>query len=154
MSGPVGSPCLGRAARRWCLLALAAALAACSRPGPVPSPTAAPCSAQAAAFVAAAESAISAWDAAEAVARAADGDALGAAIERLTALRADLSALQPPECALPAKVAISAYMGLAIDVQNALYMNDCRLCMEETERQAAAARQAAVDALAVLQPAP
>jgi len=55
---------------------------------------------------------------------------------------------------VPAKVAISRYMALTIDVHNAYLMNDCRMCTEETEHQAGAARAEALEALEALRPAP
>ncbi|NLD44383.1 MAG: hypothetical protein GX657_12935 [Chloroflexi bacterium] len=123
-------------------------------PAPVAAPTAAPCAVEAASFVAAARAALSTWDEAEDAANAAEGDALGTAIERLTAARGGFTALEAPECARAAKVAITRYMDLTIEVQNAIYGDDCRLCIEEMEMQAAAARRSALSGLADLEPAP
>ncbi len=147
---------IGRLAGVLVLLGLLAAgcVPSAAGPAPVAAPTAAPCAVEAASFVAAARAALSTWDEAEAAAKAAEGEALGAAIERLTAARGGFTALEAPECARAAKVAITRYMDLTIEVQNAIYGDDCRLCIEEMEMQAAAARRSALSGLAELESTP
>ena len=105
-------------------------------------------------FAAQAREALARFDEADAAASAAGEDDLRAAIDRLEALRAEFAALEPPECALPAKVSVLRYMDSTIDLQNALWADDCRLCIEDMRAQAGAAQSRALDDLALLEGRP
>ena len=134
-----------------CLIAVPSSLAGCTRHAVPPTPVPDPCAALAADFARQAREVLTSWEEAEAVTLAAEGDALGVAIARLTVLRAQFNALDPPECALGVKVRVTQYMDLTIDVQNATWSDDCRLCIEETKAQAAEARKRALYELGALE---
>ena len=150
-----------RRARLGAVLWLAAAMlvpGACAPVAPA-SPAAedaseASCAEVAGGFAVQAREALARFEEADAAAAAAGEDEARVAIDRLSAVRAEFAALEPPECALPVKVGIVRYMDLTTDIHDAVWADDCRLCIEDMRAQARAARSRALDDLESLETQP
>ena len=105
----------------------------------------APCVEVAAGYATQARDAFARFDEADAAAAAADEEDLRAAIDHLAAVRAEFSALEPSECARPVKVSIVRYMDLTTEIHNAVWADDCRLCIEDMRAQARSSRARALE---------
>ena len=114
----------------------------------------APCVEVAAGYATQARDAFARFDEADAAAAAADEEDLRAAIDHLAAVRAEFSALEPSECARPVKVSIVRYMDLTTEIHNAVWADDCRLCIEDMRAQARSSRARALEDLASIEAQP
>ncbi len=112
------------------------------------------CSEESAEFIAALTSHLEAWEKVEENTRGSGGDRLAQGIDDMCDIRAQVADLSPPECSLSVKVAVLRFMDLAIEAQTMVLTDDCHTCIEETEYQAKAAKEIALEAVSILVDAP